>query len=76
MKEIESEAQSKQAAKLIKNVDAACHKFDRIKLMQSQNCDKAAVSAFMEVKRMGGNPNMLGAAKRGVDARSIAKSNK
>ena len=50
----------------------ACSIFDNIKAQQSANCDRAAAMAMREVKQYGANPAMLGAAKNGINQRSLS----
>ena len=50
----------------------ACTVFDHIKAQQSANCERAAALAMREIKQYGANPTMLGAAKRGIEKRSLS----
>ena len=72
LREHESEAHSQKVAQLSAACDSACNKFDQIKAQQSANCDRAAAMAMREVRAFGANPMMLGAAKQGVEKRSLS----
>ena len=59
-------------AQLSAACDMAQTVFDHIKAQQSASYDRVAAMAMREIKQYGANPTMFGAAKRGIEKRSLS----